>query len=74
MFAQLVDRFDRGELPEDVKTFRELYDLVRASIDATHMEGELKAEIVSQPERYVDLDPDTVLTLLDQHHAGKSSR
>ncbi|MFP6685242.1 MAG: HAD-IG family 5'-nucleotidase, partial [Polyangiaceae bacterium] len=71
MFAQLVDRFDRGELPEDVKSLRDLYDSVRASIDATHMEGELKAEIVSQPERYVDLDPDTVLTLLDQHHAGK---
>jgi HAD superfamily 5'-nucleotidase-like hydrolase len=71
MYAQLVDRFDADELPDDVKTYRQLYECVRASIDATHMEGELKAEIISQPERYVELDPETVLTLFDQHHAGK---
>jgi hypothetical protein len=35
------------------------------------MEGELKAEILAAPEKYVELDPDAALALLDQKNAGK---
>jgi len=80
MYAQLVDKVDRGEIPTLGKPaqpgtvhagYHELYRAVRSSIDAAHTEGRLKAEVVADPERYVDLDEDTVLALLDQFHAGK---
>jgi hypothetical protein len=35
------------------------------------MEGELKGQILKDPERYVILDEETTLALLDQKHAGK---
>jgi hypothetical protein len=35
------------------------------------MEGKLKEEIIAHPERFVMLDEDTPLALLDQKHAGK---
>ncbi len=70
MFAQLVDLFDRGELP-GISGYHELYELTRKHIDLTHMEGELKAEIMAHPDRYVDLDPDAAVALLDQKAAGK---
>jgi hypothetical protein len=44
---------------------------VRSSLDAAHMAGRLKAEIVANPERYVLPDPETALALLDQRSAGK---
>ncbi|HHH27843.1 MAG TPA: HAD family hydrolase, partial [Polyangiaceae bacterium] len=69
MFSQLVDRLDEGQL--DHLGYRDLYRTVRDHLDATHMEGRLKAEIMADPERFVDLDPDTVAALLDQRHAGK---
>src|SRR5690606_40528275 len=40
-------------------------------LDATHMEGRLKAEIISDPDRFVILDEETTLALLDQKYAGK---
>ncbi|MFO0551805.1 MAG: HAD-IG family 5'-nucleotidase [Polyangiaceae bacterium] len=70
MFSQLVDLFDEGATP-GVRSYREIYALTRKHIDLTHMEGELKREIVENPEKYVELDPDTALTLLDQRSAGK---
>src|SRR5690606_26907238 len=62
MFAQLVDLLDAGKLPDNIG-YLELHKLVRASIDATHTEGELKAEIIAKPERYVVLDEETPLAL-----------
>ncbi len=70
MYAQLVDLLDAGRL-EGVLGYRDLYDAVRTSIDEAHMEGELKAEIIADPDRFVELDADLPLTLLDQRHAGK---
>jgi hypothetical protein len=35
------------------------------------LEGELKSEVVADPSRYVDLDPQAPLALLDQKRAGK---
>jgi len=70
MYMQLVDLFDRGELP-GVMGYAKVYDLVRENLDAAHMEGALKAEIMADPDRFVDLDPDLVPALEDLKHAGK---
>ena len=70
MFLQLIDLFDSGVLPE-VKTYTELYHTVRRGIDAAHMEGQLKADILRDPERFVEVDEEVALALQDQRDAGK---
>ncbi len=70
MYAQLVDLLDEGKLA-GVLGYSDLYRLVRTSIDEAHVEGQLKAEIAADPDRFVELDPETPLTLLDQRQAGK---
>lgn len=70
LYAQLVDLLDDGALPHGIG-YAELHDVVRRSIDAAHVEGALKAEVIADPDRFVELDPDTPLALLDQRAAGK---
>lgn len=70
MYAQLVDLLDQGKLP-GVLGYSDLYKEVRSSLDEAHLEGELKGEILADPQRFVELDPDVGLTLLDQRRAGK---
>ncbi|MFZ5471736.1 MAG: HAD-IG family 5'-nucleotidase [Myxococcota bacterium] len=70
LYMQLVDLLDARKLPE-VLGYADLYKLVRETLDAAHVEGELKAEILAAPEKYVELESDTALALLDQKHAGK---
>lgn len=70
MYMQLVDVLDAQGLP-GVRTYDELFLKVRGSIDAAHMEGRLKQQILDNPERTIELDPEVPLTLLDQKHAGK---
>jgi HAD superfamily 5'-nucleotidase-like hydrolase len=69
-FAQLVDRLDAKLLPGP-QSYSELYRLIRDTLDATHMEGQLKREIVTYPERFVDIDEELPQTLLDLKHSGK---
>ncbi len=77
MYSQLVDRLDADGLRASAGTgsqahgYHDLYRDVRRHSDATHMEGELKAEIAESPEKFVELDEETVLALLDQRYAGK---
>jgi HAD superfamily 5'-nucleotidase-like hydrolase len=70
LYAQMVDLLDQGRLPGTMG-YRDLYRRVRAMVDAQHMEGRLKAQIIGAPESCVVLDPEIPLTLLDQRHAGK---
>jgi HAD superfamily 5'-nucleotidase-like hydrolase len=70
MYMQLCDRLDRRELPGAIG-YADLYEIVRESIDRTHMEGRLKEEIAADPDRFVVLEAETPLALLDQKHAGK---
>jgi 5'-nucleotidase len=70
MFAQLVDRLDGRAFPR-VLSYRDLYDGVKASLDEAHVEGRLKAEIAADRPRFVDLDPETPIALLDQQQAGR---
>lgn len=70
LYMQLVDLLDARQLPPGLG-YRDLYEQVRVTMDAMHVEGELKAEITGNPERFVKLDPELPLTLLDQKHSGK---
>ncbi len=70
LYMQLVDMLDANQLPGHLG-YRDLYNIVRQSLDAAHMEGKLKEEIINDPERFVVLDPEMSLALLDQKKAGK---
>jgi len=70
MYAQMVDLLDQKKLPTPMG-YSDLYDKVRSSLDAAHMEGDLKQEIMSHPEKFVILDPELTQALLDQKRAGK---
>lgn len=70
IYMQLVDLLDAGAI-RDVPGYEALYRRVRRTLDETHMEGQLKAEIIANPTEFVDLDPDVPLALLDQKKAGK---
>jgi HAD superfamily 5'-nucleotidase-like hydrolase len=70
LFSQAVELLDAGKLPAGIG-YEELYRLVRSSVDESHMEGALKSEIASDPERFVELDPELPEALLDLRRAGK---
>ena len=70
LYAQCVDLLDAGKLEPGIGTW-ELYRIVRSAVDATHMEGALKAEIAKDPKPFVELDPDLPLALLDLKTSGK---
>jgi HAD superfamily 5'-nucleotidase-like hydrolase len=70
LYAQIVDLHDRGQLARGLG-YAGIYELVRDTMDAAHLEGALKAEIIAAPEHYVELDPDLPRALLDLRQAGK---
>ncbi|PIE16187.1 MAG: HAD family hydrolase [Proteobacteria bacterium] len=70
LYGQCVDLLDDGVLERGLG-YRGLFDRVRAGLDSAHIEGKLKAEIIDNPDAFVDLDPDGPRTLLDQKRAGK---
>ena len=70
LFAQLVDLLDADALPETLG-YRDLHRILRSALDEAHNLGELKAQITADPDRFVELDPEIPLTLLDQKMAGK---
>ncbi len=71
MYMQLVDLLDAGKLPVSFG-YPDLFQVVRRSIDETHMEGRLKADILADLDHFVEVDPDMPLALLDQKESGKS--
>jgi len=70
IYLQLVDLLDEGELPPGVG-YQELYRTVRRTLDEAHLEGLLKKEILDDPARFIEIDEDVPLTLLDQKESGK---
>ncbi len=70
MYAQCVELLDDGKLRASLG-YEELYRQIRRNLDATHMEGALKSEILADPDRYVVQDEELPLALLDLKHAGK---
>lgn len=70
LYMQLVDRLDEGQIGKPT-SYVQLFEAVRASIDEAHMEGQLKAEVVGAPERFVEIDPELPRALEDLRAAGK---
>jgi 5'-nucleotidase len=70
LFAQLVDLLDAGQLPETLG-YRDLHRVLLLALDEAHNLSELKTQIMADPDRFVELDPDLPLTLQDQKMAGK---
>ncbi len=70
LFAQLVDLLDAGRLPERLG-YSELHGILLGALDEAHNLSELKSLIMTDPDRFVELDPDLPLALLDQKMAGK---
>jgi 5'-nucleotidase len=72
LYAQLVDLLDAGRIDQNIAPhYRDLYSTLSQCMGAAHMEGELKAEIIAEPERFVLRDAELPLALLDLMHAGK---
>jgi len=70
LYAQLVDLYDEQGFP-DIHGYQDLFRRVGERMDEAHVEGTLKAQIVADPDRYVELDPEAPLALLDQQRSGK---
>lgn len=73
MFMQLVDLLDKGLMPAELGPldYSGLYKAVAKALFRAHVEGQLKSEIMAEPERFVVPDPELPLALLDQKEAGK---
>ncbi|TYJ45602.1 hypothetical protein E1A91_A02G068200v1 [Gossypium mustelinum] len=72
-YMQMVDRLDDGVIPADLGPldYKGLYKAVGKALFRAHVEGQLKSEIMSKPELFVEPDPELPLALLDQKEAGK---
>lgn len=70
MYAQMVDRLDAGDI-DGVMGYGRLYATIRSCLDEAHLEGQLKAEIVAHPDRFVVLDEELPLALRDLRASGK---
>lgn len=70
LYLQLIDRLDEGRLGEQ-QGYSDLYRRLRECVDATHSEGILKEQIVKNPTRFVDVDEELPLALLDLKNSGK---
>jgi HAD superfamily 5'-nucleotidase-like hydrolase len=70
LFALATELLDAGKLPSGMG-YRELHTAVREAIDGAHRDGVLKDDVLSDPEQYITLDGDIILSLRDQKYAGK---
>lgn len=75
IYSQMVDKLDAGKLSSGsenlVMGYRELHDLVRKALDQAHVEGKLKADIIANPDHFIEEDPELIPALLDIKGAGK---
>ncbi|XP_057958919.1 uncharacterized protein LOC131151651 isoform X4 [Malania oleifera] len=72
-YMQMVDRLDEGAIAAELGPldYKGLHKAVGKALFRAHVEGQLKSEIVSRPELFVEPDPELPLALLDQKEAGK---
>lgn len=84
LFAQLVDLLDKGVVDRGMVEggagrrvagtaagYPDVWRLLGEVLEESHTQGELKARIRADPDRFVVRDPDLVSTLADQRDAGK---
>ncbi|KAG6664097.1 cytosolic purine 5'-nucleotidase-like [Carya illinoinensis] len=72
-YMQMVDRLDDEAIAAQLGPldYKGLYKAVGKALFRAHVEGQLKSEIMSKPELFVEPDPELPLALLDQKEAGK---
>lgn len=70
LWCQLVELHDRSALP-GISSYVHLYRAIDLALGTVHVDGSLKAAIVAEPDRFVDVDPGIIPTLRDQRLAGK---
>lgn len=70
LFCQLVAVFDDRHL-RGIRSYTDVYRVVDEALTVAHQGGALKAAIVADKERFVELDPDVAATLHEQRAAGK---
>ncbi|XP_040990386.1 5'-nucleotidase domain-containing protein 4-like isoform X1 [Juglans microcarpa x Juglans regia] len=72
-YMQMVDRLDNGAIAAELGPldYKGLFQAVGRALFRAHVEGQLKSEIMSKPELFVEPDPELPLALLDQKEAGK---
>ncbi|GFZ13823.1 HAD-superfamily hydrolase, subfamily IG, 5'-nucleotidase [Actinidia rufa] len=78
-YMQMVDRLDEGAIAPDLGPldYKGLYKAIYAvgkALFRAHVEGQLKNEIMSKPELFVEPDPELPLALLDQKEVIVSAR
>ncbi|KAJ6980796.1 5'-nucleotidase domain-containing protein 4-like isoform X1 [Populus alba x Populus x berolinensis] len=72
-YMQMIVRYDEGAISAEIcpPDYKGLYKAVGKALFRAHVEGQLKSEIMSKPELFVEPDPELPLALLDQKEAGK---
>jgi HAD superfamily 5'-nucleotidase-like hydrolase len=70
LWTQLVDALDGGRL-SGIRGYHELYAAIDEALNESHLAGELKEEILADPDRFLEPDAEIVQALLDQRAAGK---
>jgi len=70
LWCQLVAIHDTDPLP-GVRSYAELYRAIDAALNESHIAGALKAEIMDDPDSFLEPDPEIGETLRDQRAAGK---
>jgi hypothetical protein len=72
MYMQTLERLDEGTLPPKIglRDCQGLYKVVAKSLFKAHVAGQLKNEIITKPKRFVEIEPEIPLTLLDQKEGG----
>ncbi|KAJ8766445.1 hypothetical protein K2173_022504 [Erythroxylum novogranatense] len=72
-YMQMVNRLDEGAIAAELGPldYKGLYKAVGRALFRAHVEGQLKNEIMTNPELFVEPDPQLPLALLDQKEAGK---
>jgi 5'-nucleotidase len=69
LYATLVDGMDEGRLPG--RDCFQIFQDVRWAIDSAHRNGEMKAEVLANPEFYIVRDPQLAAALDRWKRAGK---
>ncbi|CAM6048131.1 unnamed protein product [Sphagnum compactum] len=71
---QMVERLDNGALPPELGevAYETLFQAVSTSMLRAHVEGQLKAEVINDPDKFVERDAELPLALLDQKESGKT--
>lgn len=70
LFAQLVERHDTAPIA-GIGSYSDIYDAIDEGLSVAHNAGALKAEIIADKDRFVELDDSVVETLEHQRAAGK---